>query len=171
MIMCPFCFKVFCGDGKIWAYVKHSFLGLIWQRLYCVFFQPFELFNFNWLIFVSSWMNEWILNECSEWWKQMWIYLFLCCWDLWEPSEFLDMNDFPQRSHGIEIPAMWLASMWLFISRTGPSCPQTLQIRLLAPLLLFGSESSLDFISDFTFWSNIHVFLVILLAFSLAWLP
>ena len=78
-----------------------------------------------------------VLQECTilkhvskgenyYWLQSPWI--FLCCWDLWTVSEFLDWYTFPQRSQGMKTPVMWLASMWSLICTMLPSFPHTVHI-------------------------------------------
>ena len=78
-----------------------------------------------------------------------------CCWDLWTLSEFLDLDAFPQISQGMEMPVMWLSSMWFIIAPILPSFPHTWHV--LALPLPWGLSLSLVFIMDFTCWSKLSM--------------
>ena len=63
----------------------------------------------NWVIFLSRFKHGFEIDKYNVHWSLLW-YLDLCL-----AKPFLDLHDFPQRSHGMEIPVMWFASMWSLI--------------------------------------------------------
>ena len=63
----------------------------------------------------------------------------------------LDLNSFPQKSHGRDIPSRWWASMWSMMAWARPSFLHTLQILVLLP---FGRMFELGSIIDLTLSSS-----------------
>jgi hypothetical protein len=63
----------------------------------------------NLVIFLSRFKHGFEIDKYNVHWSLLW-YLDLCL-----AKPFLDLHDFPQRSHGMEIPVMWFASMWSLI--------------------------------------------------------
>ena len=63
----------------------------------------------------------------------------------------LDLNSFPQKSHGRDIPPRWWASMWSMMAWARPSFLHTLQILVLLP---FGRMFELGSIIDLTLSSS-----------------
>ena len=59
--------------------------------------------------FLSRFRHGFEIDKYNVHWSLLW-YLDLCL-----AKPFLDLHDFPQRSHGMEIPVMWFASMWSLI--------------------------------------------------------
>ena len=137
----------------------------MWFIILGVFHTLFLLFHFfcrdqyyHWIwSFNLTWL-EWqelkrkrnmnglcLINIVYVHWSFLW-YL-----DLWQASTFLDLNDFPQRSQGMEIPLIWLASMCCIIWFQVPCFPHTLHI-LALPAAFPGAALSLIIIIDLTCW-------------------
>ena len=56
---------------------------------------------------------------------------------VWTAFECLDLKNFPQKLHGIEIPSKWSTSMWSLTWLCFPFFPQALQVYTGVPALLF----------------------------------